>query len=177
MRKISCNLKLHIRILQAILSRLRNLKLRAFEVRLSVRQRAAFLIANARRSVAATAGRVVAAEDAWKRTVFPHSINERYEDRRAASAENRVNAVAAATCGDEQKYKYPEAAVVSAAAARKDIHMFLLDFVLQGGYVIFSFRAAFKAPRPVLRWMFILNNIYFAPKMLLCAPFACIKSA
>lgn len=64
MRKISCNLKLHIKILQAILSRLRNLKLRAFEVRLSVRQRAAFLIANARRSVAATAGRVVAAEDA-----------------------------------------------------------------------------------------------------------------
>lgn len=65
----------------------------------------------------AAAGRAVAAEYRRESAVLPHCVYERYEYGRAASAEHGIEPVAAAARGYEQKYKYPKAAVGTAAAA------------------------------------------------------------
>lgn len=83
----------------------------------------------------ATAGIALAAEDGRKSAVLPHCIQKSYKYGRAASAEYAFYAVAAATCRHKQKYKYPQTAVGTAAAFRKDVHMFLLEFLAAGRYV------------------------------------------
>ena len=87
-------------------------------------------------SVAAAAAVAVPAENGRERAVLPHRVQKGDEHGSAASAEYGVYAVPAAACRDEKKYKYPKAAVGSASAVRKDVHMFLLEFKMQGGMYI-----------------------------------------